>query len=64
MLLNMAAKWNNNVNDLVQTIIQYPAFRETINSILIATKKIQSTDIILIAHLPIKAGWQNAPHAL
>ena len=64
MLLNMAAKWNVNVNDLVQTIIQHPAFRETINSILIATKKTQSTDIILITHLPIKAGWQNAPHAL
>ena len=52
MLLNMAAKWNNNVNDLVQTIIQYPAFRETINSILIATKKIQSTDIILLHIYP------------
>ena len=64
MLLNMAAKWNVNVNDLVQTIIQHPAFRETINSILIATKKNRSTDIILITHLPIKAGWQNAPHAL
>ena len=33
MLINMAAKGNVNVNKFVQTIVQHPAFRETINSI-------------------------------
>ena len=41
MLMNMAAKGNVNVNNLVQTIVQHPAFRETINSILTATNQEQ-----------------------
>ena len=37
MLINMDARGNVNVNNnLVQTIVQHPAFRETINSILMA----------------------------
>ena len=36
MLINMDARGNVNVNNLVQTIGQHPAFRETINSILMA----------------------------
>ena len=39
MLINMAAEGNVNVNNLVQTIVQHPAFRETINSILTATNQ-------------------------
>ena len=35
----MAAKGNVNVKNLVQTIVQHPAFRETINSILMATNQ-------------------------
>ena len=34
MLINMAAQGKANFNNLLQTIVQYPAFRETINSIL------------------------------
>ena len=37
----MAAKGNVNVNNLVQTIVQHPAFRETINSVLRATNQEQ-----------------------
>ena len=36
MLINMDARGNVNVNNLVQTIVQHPVFRETINSILMA----------------------------
>ena len=36
MLINMDARGDVNVNNLVQTIVQHPAFRETINSILMA----------------------------
>ena len=36
MVINMDARGNVNVNNLVQTIVQHPAFRETINSILMA----------------------------
>ena len=36
MLINMDARGNVNVNNLVQAIVQHPAFRETINSILMA----------------------------
>ena len=39
MLLNMAAEGNVNVNNLV---VQHPAFREMINSILTATNQEQS----------------------
>ena len=38
----MAAEGNVNVNNLVQTILQHPAFRETINSIVTATNQEQS----------------------
>ena len=48
MLINMAAEWNVNVKNLVQTIVQHLAFRETINSILRATNQGQLTYIILI----------------
>ena len=37
----MAAKGNVNVKNLVQTIVLHPAFRETINSILMATTQEQ-----------------------
>ena len=43
MLINMAAEWNVNVNNLVQTIVQHSAFRVTINSILTATSQEQSS---------------------
>ena len=45
----MAAEGNFNVKNLVQTIVQHPAFRETINLILTATNQEQSTNIVLIA---------------
>ena len=35
----MVAEGNVNVNNLVQTIVQHPAFRETIDSILTATNQ-------------------------
>ena len=38
----MAAKGNINVNNLIQAIVQYPAFQEKINSILAATNQEQS----------------------
>ena len=38
----MAAEGNVNVNNIVQTIVQYPTFREMINSILAATYQEQS----------------------
>ena len=38
----MTAEGNVNVNNLVQTIVQRSAFRETINSILTASNKEQS----------------------
>ena len=37
----MAAEGNVNFNNLVKTIVQHPAFRETINSILTATNQEQ-----------------------
>ena len=36
------AEENVNVNKLIQTIVQHPAFRKTINSILSATNQEQS----------------------
>ena len=42
MLINMAAERNVNVNNLVQTIVQHPAFREMVNSIWTATSQEQS----------------------
>ena len=36
MVINMDAGGNVNVNNLVETIVQHPSFRETINSILMA----------------------------
>ena len=39
MLIKMADKCNVNVSNLVQTIAHDPAFRETINSVLTATKQ-------------------------
>ena len=38
----MAVEGNFNVNNLVQTIIQYPAFRKTIKSILAVTYQEQA----------------------
>ena len=46
MFINMAAEGNVSVNNLVQTIVQHPAFRETIDSILTATNQEQSTNIV------------------
>ena len=48
MLINMAAERNVNFKNLVQTIVQHLAFRETINSILTATNQGQLTYIVLI----------------
>ena len=48
MLTNMASEGNVNVKNLVQTIVQHLAFRETINSILTATNQEQLTYIVLI----------------
>ena len=45
----MAAKGKVNVSNLVQTLVQYPAFRETINSILTTNNQEQATNIVLIA---------------
>ena len=42
----MAAEENVNVNNLVQTIVQHPTFRETVNSILKATNQDQTTNIV------------------
>ena len=53
MLINMAAEGNVDINNLVQTIVGHPAFRETINSILKATNQEQSTNIVLIASAEI-----------
>ena len=50
----MAAKGNFNVNNLVQTIVQHPAFREAFDSILMATNQEQSTNIVLIASVEIQ----------
>ena len=46
MLINTAAE--GNVNNLIQTTVQHPAFRETINSI-----KSNSRTIMLIASAKI-----------
>ena len=48
MLVNMVAEGNVNVKNLVQTIVQHLAFRETINSILKATNQGQLSFIVLI----------------
>ena len=48
MLTNMASEGNVNVKNLVQTIVQHLAFRETINSILTATNQEQLTYIVLV----------------
>ena len=48
MLINMASEGNVNVKNLVQTIVQHLAFRETIKSILTATNQEQLTYIVLI----------------
>ena len=42
MLINMAVEENVNVNNLAQTIVQHAVFRETINSIMMATNQEQS----------------------
>ena len=48
-LNNMStAEKNVSIRDLVQTIVQYLAFRETINSILTTTNQEQLTYIVLI----------------
>ena len=49
MLQSMSFEGNVSVNNLVQTIVQYPAFLEMINSILTTTNQKQLTDISLIA---------------
>ena len=45
----MAATEKVSVSNLVQTLVQYPVFRETINSILTTNNQEQPTDIELIA---------------
>ena len=47
MLINMAAQGNVNVKNIVQTIVQHLAFRETINSIMTATNQEQLTYIVV-----------------
>ena len=58
MLINMATEGNVIVKNLVQTIVQHLAFRETINSILTATNQVQLTYIVLIvsAEVPERDG--------
>ena len=45
----MATQGNINVNNLVKTVVEHPAFQEVFNSILTATYQEQSTNIVLIA---------------
>ena len=54
MLINTVAEGNVNVDNLVQTIVKHPAYRETFNSILMATNQEQSTIIVLIASAEIR----------
>ena len=58
MSINMAAEGNVNVKNLVQTIVQDLAFRQTIDSILTATNQEQLTFIVLIvsAEIPDREG--------
>ena len=51
MLLNMAVEGNVNVNNLVQTVVQHPAFLEMINSILMAVNQVQLTNVVIIASI-------------
>ena len=51
----MAAEGNVSVNNIVQTIVQYPTFREMINSILAATYQEQSC-FIASAKIPDREG--------
>ena len=53
MLINMATEGNVIVKNLVQTIVQHLAFRETINSILAATNQEQLTYIVFIVSAEI-----------
>ena len=48
MLINMAAEGKVNIKNIVQTIVQHLAFRETINSILMVTNQEQLTNTVLI----------------
>ena len=41
----MAAEGDIDVDNLVETTVQHPVFRETINSILMATNQEQTTNI-------------------
>ena len=56
MSINIAAKENVNVKNLVQTIVQHLAFGETINLILTATIQEQLTYIVLIVSADILGG--------
>ena len=42
----MAPEGNVNVNNLVQTTVQHPAFRGTVNTILTATNQEKSINIV------------------
>ena len=42
----MVPQGNVNANNLVQTTVQYPAFRGTVNTILAATNQKQSINIV------------------
>ena len=59
----MATERNVKVNNLVQTIVQHPASRETINLISTATNQEQSTNIVLIvsAEIPECEGASRHP---
>ena len=46
IFINKTGEGYVNVNNLVQTIVQHPAFPETINSILTATNQMQTTNIV------------------
>ena len=52
----MAADANVNVSNLVQAIVQHPDFQEMFNSVLTATYREQSTNIVLITSTEI---WEH-----
>ena len=53
-----------NVNNLVQTTVQHPAFRGTVNTILTATNQQQSTNIVNVETNQINRNdWTNITSA-
>ena len=57
----MAADANVNVSNLVQAIVQHPDFQEMFNSVLTATYREQSTNIVLIPKFGSMKGASRHP---